>query len=338
MASGVNNATKENLKLCIAGELGSSLLRILSDCGSVFCPKSEIALDFCNSLINVQAMSNLRNVILAVVLFLCIGPLVAQTRDATLSRAGILQKMYAGGLKALSWYDAPVAAADVAELLLVSPNASGRPIKFPPSTFDKDLQSRIGVHGSQTIIGRIGDAGMAALFGTRLLVNIGADLTGGNVTVEDYHRTFWFYKSIVYTYSVTMLTKNLVYRMRPDGSDSESFFSGHSSTAFCTASYLSLELNDWYERWETTRSNDALRSTLKIGSGIALYTGATYVAYSRLHDEKHYFTDVAVGAAVGTVVGTLMYHRHWKNSSSTNQDLSLGIVGMTPTIFYTLRL
>lgn len=262
---------------------------------------------------------------------------VAQTTDSTQRKEGIVQKMYAGGVKTLAWYDIPIATADLAELLFVPPNSTGKPIKFPPANFDREFQPHVGVHGSQTIVGQVGEAGAAAFLGIRLLVNIGSDLAGGNVTSEDYHRTFSFYKSIVYTYSLTMLTKNLVYRMRPDGSDSQSFFSGHSSTAFCTASYLSLELNDWYDRWETARPNDALRSMLKIGSGIALYAGATYVAYTRMHDEKHFVSDVAVGAAVGTIVGTWMYHRHWSSNSADNENISFFIVNKTPTVFFLIR-
>jgi len=278
-----------------------------------------------------------RNASVLILTLFCLELSVAQTIDSTHRKDGIIQKMYAGGVKTVDWYDLPVATADLSELLFVNANSTSKPIKFPPSNFDKNFQPHVGVHGSQTVVGQVGEAGAAAFLGMRLLVNIGSDLAGGDVTSEDYHRTFWFYKSIVYTYSLTMLTKNLVYRMRPDGSDSEIFFRGHSSTAFCTASYLSLEFNDWYDRWETTRSDDALRATLKIGSGIALYAGATYVAYARMHDEKHYFTDVAVGAVVGTIVGTWMYHRHWSSDNSANENISFIVVDKTPTVFFSVK-
>jgi membrane-associated phospholipid phosphatase len=278
-----------------------------------------------------------RRVPVLILILFCVEFSTSQTADSTHRKEGIVHKMYVGGVKTLDWYDLPIVTTDLTELLFVRSNSTNKPIKFPPTNFDKNFQPHVGVHGSQTVVGQVGEAGAAAFLGIRLLVNIGSDLAGGNVTSEDYHRTFWFYKSIVYTYSLTMLTKNLVYRMRPDGSDSQSFFSGHSSTAFCTASYLSLELNDWYDRWETTRSDGALRATLKIGSGIALYAGATYVAYARMHDEKHYFTDVAVGAVVGTIVGTWMYHRHWSSDNSGNENISLIVVDKAPTVFFTVK-
>jgi membrane-associated phospholipid phosphatase len=285
----------------------------------------------------LQQMKMRTGFFLAVFILFSVEVSRGQQIDSTRENGGIAQKMYAGVLKCLAWYDVPLAVADLAQLAFIPANATGKPIEFPPTAFDTRFQPHVGVHGSQTFVGQVGEAGAAAFLGLRLLVNAGSDLAGGNVTTEDYNRTFWFYKSIVYTYSITTLTKNLVYRMRPDGSDSQSFFSGHSSTAFCAASYLSLELDDWYDRWETTRSNDALRSTFKIGSDIALYAGATYVAYARMHDEKHYFSDVAVGAVVGTVVGTLMYHWHWGHDSSVNQDVSFMIVDRTPMMSYTLR-
>lgn len=278
-----------------------------------------------------------RFVLVLSALFLMRGSSLSQAVDSTGGTASPVQKMYTGFTESLAWYDLPIAAADIAELVFVSPTAADKPVRFPATDFDVRFQDHVGGHGSPTLIGRTGDLGWLAFFGVRFLANVGSDLAGGNVTPEDYHRTFWFYKSIVYTYSLTALTKSLVYRLRPDGSDGESFFSGHSSTAFCAALYLSLELNTWYDRWEPTRSDRTLRSTLKIGTDVALYAGATYVAYSRLHDEKHYFTDVAVGAAIGTVMGTVMYHWQWNPSASSHQDVSFAVVHKTPFIRYTLQ-
>ena len=269
---------------------------------------------------------------LLILIFLLVDVAAAQISDSTQRNDGIVRKMYAGAVQSLAWYDVPIATADVAEMIFVPANAAGKPIKFPPTRFDTKFQSHVGMKGSQTFVGRAGDAGAAAFLGLRLLVNIGSDLAGGDVTSEDYHRTFWFYKSLVYCYSLTLLTKNLVYRERPDGSDGQSFFSGHSSTAFCIASYLSLEVNDWYDRWETTRSDEPLRLTCKIGTDAALLAGATYVAYSRMHDEKHYFTDVAVGAAVGTAVGALMYPWNWNSGLTASQDVSFFVVDGKPVI------
>ena len=280
-------------------------------------------------------MRRISSLVLQIIFFFAVA--AAQAGDSSGASDGVFRKVYAGAVKSLAWYDVPIVAADAAELLFVPANASGKPFNFPPTRLDTDFEPRVGVHGSRTFVGQVGEAGAAAFLGVRLLVNVGADLAGADVTSEDYHRTFWFYKSIVYTFSLTLLAKNLVDRVRPDGSDHQSFFSGHSSTAFCTASYLSLELNDWYDRWEPTRKDPTLCSTLKIGSDVALYAGAAYVAYARMHDEKHYFSDVVTGAVVGTLVGTWMYRWHWSSEGTISPSISFLVIHHTPTLFYTAR-
>ena len=72
-------------------------------------------------------------------------------------------------------------------------------------------------------------------------------------------------------------------RERPDGSNSHSFPSGHAAITFAGATVLERHLG-----WR--------RSFLA-------YAVATYVATSRLHDNRHYLSDVAFGAAVGTIAG-----------------------------------
>jgi membrane-associated phospholipid phosphatase len=280
----------------------------------------------------LMAMTAQRIGLLVIMIAALARPTLAQRVDSTRGHAGIFEKMYHGAVESIAWYDVPLAAADLAELALVPPNTPGKPVKFPPTALDRNIEPHIGVHGSQTIIGRMGETGFAGLFGIRILVNIGSDLAGANITSEDYHRTFWFYKSLVYTLSLTEFAKVLVERERPDRSDNQSFFSGHSSLSFCAASYLSLELGDWYDQWETTARDESLRTALKIGSDVVLYGGATYVAYSRLHDEKHYFSDVVVGAAVGTVIGNLMYRWHRSTILSEHADLSFFIVNRVPTV------
>ncbi len=286
----------------------------------------------------LEEMTIRQNRFLLFLIFSAVVPSFAQQADSTGRKEGIVRKMYEGAVESIAWYDAPIAAADLAALASVPANAAGKPIKYPPTAFDRDLEPHVTVQGSQTIIGRMGDAGLAGLFGIRILVNVGSDLAGGNITSEDYHRTFWFYKSLVYTYSLTELAKDLVERERPDGSDNQSFFSGHSSASFCAASYLSLELSDWYDRWEVTRNDNGLRSTLSIGTDIALYAGATYIAYSRLQDEKHYFSDVVVGAAIGTVMGNLMYRWHWSGDGPSPVNVSFFVLHKTPMVYCSLRL
>ncbi len=87
-----------------------------------------------------------------------------------------------------------------------------------------------------------------------------------------------------------MLTETLVgplklatHRERPDGSNRQSFPSGHAAVTFAGATVIERHLG-----WRK--------------SALA-YVVAAYVATSRLHDNRHYASDVLFGAAAGTIAG-----------------------------------
>lgn len=73
--------------------------------------------------------------------------------------------------------------------------------------------------------------------------------------------------------------KFTVQRTRPDGSNDYSFPSGHSASAFATASVLQRHYG-----WKV---------------GVPAYVVAGYVATARVHDNRHYLSDVVFGAAMG---------------------------------------
>jgi membrane-associated phospholipid phosphatase len=78
------------------------------------------------------------------------------------------------------------------------------------------------------------------------------------------------------------------------GNDSRtSFPSGHATTAFALASAVASESRSkWPDKWW---------SAWLIGP--ALYGGATVVGVSRLYHNKHWASDVGLGAAIGTFSG-----------------------------------
>lgn len=83
----------------------------------------------------------------------------------------------------------------------------------------------------------------------------------------------------------TVLTQGIklgVGRPRPDGGRF-SFPSGHASSSFATAAVLQRRLG-----WRV---------------GIPAYAMATYVAASRLQENRHYLSDVVFGAGLGIVAG-----------------------------------
>lgn len=88
-------------------------------------------------------------------------------------------------------------------------------------------------------------------------------------------------QAVVVTGVYTGLLKKAVQRERPDGSDSLSFPSGHSSTAFTLATVA----NSHYG-WKV---------------GVPAYVAASAIALSRISNDKHYLTDVVAGATLGVI-------------------------------------
>ena len=82
--------------------------------------------------------------------------------------------------------------------------------------------------------------------------------------------------------------KFATHRERPDGSNHQSFPSGHAAITFATATVIERHLG-----WRKS---------------LLGYTIASYVAASRLHDNRHYLSDVIFGAAVGSIAGRTVVH------------------------------
>jgi membrane-associated phospholipid phosphatase len=100
-----------------------------------------------------------------------------------------------------------------------------------------------------------------------------------------------FYKSFFSNLAVTYALKAAVDKTRPDGSDNESFPSGHSSVAFQGAAFIGKRYGLKY--------------------GIPAYLGATFVAWSRVESDNHYTVDVVAGAAIG-ILSSLVFTKPYK--------------------------
>lgn len=84
---------------------------------------------------------------------------------------------------------------------------------------------------------------------------------------------------------VTLVMKEVVRRQRPNGASHRSFPSGHTSSSFATAEVVRYLYGNW--------------------AGLPFYAAAVITATSRIHDNKHYLSDVIAGAglAIGLVRG-----------------------------------
>jgi len=100
-----------------------------------------------------------------------------------------------------------------------------------------------------------------------------------------------FYKSFFSNLAVTYALKATVDKTRPDGSDNDSFPSGHTSVAFQGAAFIGKRYGLKY--------------------GIPAYIGATFVAWSRVDSDNHYTIDVVAGAAIG-IASSLIFTKPYK--------------------------
>jgi membrane-associated phospholipid phosphatase len=87
---------------------------------------------------------------------------------------------------------------------------------------------------------------------------------------------------------VTQAIKFTTQRTRPDGS-TLSFPSGHTASTFATATVLRREFG-----WK---------------AGVPAYALASWVAASRMHAERHYLSDVVMGATIGIMAGRAVTFR-----------------------------
>ncbi|MES2645653.1 MAG: phosphatase PAP2 family protein [Bacteroidota bacterium] len=121
-----------------------------------------------------------------------------------------------------------------------------------------------------------------------------------------------------YTGGVTWVVKELSHRARPNmgvgaykwfgpfknGSDGyASFFSGHSSVSYSTATMIYLH------------------SKKKWWVGLISYTLATGVAISRMQRQSHWASDIVVGSIVGSAVATYVYKQQEKRRNPTQKLL-----------------
>lgn len=128
----------------------------------------------------------------------------------------------------------------------------------------------------------------------------------------------FFLSGVLTTKALTDVTKNTIRRPRPcclngncpegashndDLSHGHSFFSGHASSAFYAATFLNLRLRrEMRIKWTV----DEYRVG-RVASPILCFGWASFVGLSRIHADRHFFTDVLAGAATGALVAEVFY-------------------------------
>ena len=162
-----------------------------------------------------------------------------------------------------------------------------------------DTAAVLGMGGGAAAIGHIWDDDLAGEIETNVTLNNAMEPghTYGAFTVQAFigvglYTGGWFAKkgrlattgadiirAQLLSQAYVQAIKYTAQRERPDGSNSQSFPSGHSASAFATAGVLQRHYG-----W-------------KVGVPAAVVAG--YVATARVHDNKHYLSDVIFGGAMG---------------------------------------
>jgi len=115
---------------------------------------------------------------------------------------------------------------------------------------------------------------------------------GAPKTNKVSHLGFDLLRALTVSQTLTQVIKNTARRDRPTG-ECCAFPSGHASAAFATASVFERHLG--YK------------------AAVPIFAIATYVAASRLHDNRHFLSDVIFGGAIGMASGWTVVGRHGRS-------------------------
>ncbi len=212
-------------------------------------------------------------------------------------------------------------------------------LDFPELGFDLEFTDWIARTDEGTSFGtcidpnRLSWAVIASQFAAIAVLD---EFSNAGIDRSDYLRIFYFAKANILNAFVTDLSKSVIYRERPNGFDGRSFFSGHTSDTFTLSSFLYREAEEWMDAWLPGNERRIWRSAAKVGAFSVFYGWAVYVGCSRIYDRGHYLSDVIVGAAVGTMIGNLMYSR-FLIKARDNESASEGpeiLLGGTSLILY----
>jgi membrane-associated phospholipid phosphatase len=91
------------------------------------------------------------------------------------------------------------------------------------------------------------------------------------------------------------------------GDSYRSFPSGHSVAAFAAAAAVVSETSRWWPN-------------LRWAIGPAMYGGATVVGVSRMYNNRHWASDVMMGAAIGTFAGNKVVRYHHRTNPTNKFD------------------
>ena len=209
----------------------------------------------------------MRHLLLSILSFLLILPCSAQTTSDSLV---VKSSFKAGEL--------------ILPLSLISAGALGfvDPVKEACVDFQGNVNRWCGDCRSIVVDDYLQYVPLASVYGLSLL---GADAKHNHVD-----RTLEVGTACVALVGIVGVAKFLIQKERPDGSDFDSFPSGHSAKVFMGAELVRIEYGEEYP-W------------LAVGA----YTIATATGALRVYNNQHWLSDVIAGAGVGILSARIGY-------------------------------
>ena len=135
--------------------------------------------------------------------------------------------------------------------------------------------------------------------GTILLYVLATAAVGTTAIKHDGEGTLQYGKSLVLSTSVTQALKYTINEDRPNGGN-HSFPSEHTSFSFTSAEFMRKRYGCEY--------------------GLPAYAVASFVGYSRVESDNHYWHDVFAGAAIGIASSYLFTETHQGVTVSAEAD------------------
>jgi len=161
-------------------------------------------------------------------------------------------------------------------------------ILLSTSDFEKSLQKNIRNMVGNSFYSNLDDYARYA----PVVQLYAADILGAQSKHHWFDQTKNLVLSSIISNGATTLLKKSIHKYRPGGSThANSFPSGHTTTAFTTATVL-------YEEFKNTNPILAYSGYL-----FAVSTGSLRIA-----NNMHYLSDVLVGAGIGIIATKLVYH------------------------------
>lgn len=218
--------------------------------------------------------------------------------------------------------------------------ARGAPLIGAPPAFDRWISNRLYqgpfaspflLHAPELVLTEVGPV---VYLSYRGIDTLSLWLRGRALTpaLNPDHKLFAFAEAYLLTTVVTLIAKEAIGRVRPFeelhryGSDpgqpktTLSFWSNQTAASFCFATFGFRDLTDWLTSGPLARRGRVARVGLgRVLPAVVIFGAAAFDGYSRIVDQRHWFSDTVVGALVGGGIGYGVYAYHFDDEGQPRQ-------------------